>query len=264
MTDPQSVLERFFDGLDVAIVILTRAAVGDEHFVLTYANELGVAYTSLPRERVIDRPALEIFPKLRELGFLDHFITALDSGRPIDAGELPYSDERVGEIIFKVRFVPLDMRQLAIVHTDITEEKRNRALLEHQQRYMMAMSTPVIELWHDILLLPLIGDLDAIRTQQMLERLLQAIVDHQARVAIFDITGVPTVDTMVAQSLMQSVQAARMLGAQVLLTGIAPETAMTLVKLGLDIGDLRTYRSLHRGIAAAFQLLGLQITSLAS
>ena len=119
---------------------------------------------------------------------------------------------------------------------------------------MLELSTPVVQLWDGILALPLIGTLDSARTQVVMENLLQRIVDTGARIAIIDITGVPTVDTLVAQHLLKTVAAARLMGADCIISGIRPQIAQTIVHLGLDLGDRdhqgHAGRRLRRGAAA--------------
>jgi len=108
-------------------------------------------------------------------------------------------------------------------------------VIKRQQNELLELSTPVVELWHGILALPLIGTLDSSRTQTVMESLLQAIVDTGAAIAIIDITGVPTVDTLVAQHLIKTISAARLMGADCIISGIRPQIAQTIVHLGLEL-----------------------------
>ncbi|WP_426990853.1 STAS domain-containing protein [Cupriavidus sp. 30B13] len=123
-------------------------------------------------------------------------------------------------------------------------------VIARQQRELMELSTPVVQLWDDILALPLIGTLDSARTQTVMESLLQKIVDSGASIAIIDITGVPTVDTLVAQHLLKTVAAARLMGADCIISGIRPQIAQTIVHLGVDLADVTTKATL----ADAFQI----------
>lgn len=139
---------------------------------------------------------------------------------------------------------------------DITERKLALELIDRQSRSLLELSTPVINLMDGILLLPVIGVVDTLRAQQLTDNLLEAIVAHHARVALLDITGVPVIDTQVAQHLLSSIAAANLLGAEILLTGIRAESASSLVTLGVDLKAVRTLASFQAGIREAFRLTG--------
>jgi rsbT co-antagonist protein RsbR len=132
-------------------------------------------------------------------------------------------------------------------------------VIQSQQRTMLELSTPVVELWKGILALPLIGTLDSERTQLVMESLLTRIVETGASIAIIDITGVPTVDTLVAQHLLKTVAAARLMGADCLISGIRPQIAQTIVHLGVELGDVVTKSTLAGAFAVALQRTGLSI-----
>ena len=118
---------------------------------------------------------------------------------------------------------------------------------------MLELSTPVVQLWDGILALPLIGTLDSARTQVVMESLLQRIVETGSAVAIIDITGVPTVDTLVAQHLLKTVAAARLMGADCIISGIRPQIAQTIVHLGVDLGTVMTKATLADAFAMALK-----------
>lgn len=122
------------------------------------------------------------------------------------------------------------------------------------------MSTPVVELWHGILALPLIGTLDSSRTQVVMQNLLEAIVAKSASIAIIDITGVPTVDTLVAQHLLKTVAAARLMGAECVISGIRPQIAQTIIHLGVDLGNVATKATLATALQISLRKLGLAVT----
>ena len=139
-------------------------------------------------------------------------------------------------------------------------QKSREDVIARQQRELLELSTPVVELWDNILALPLIGTLDSSRTQVVMESLLEKIVETGARIAIIDITGVPTVDTLVAQHLMKTVAAARLMGGDCIISGIRPQIAQTIVHLGVNLTDIVTKASLADAFAVALQRLGASVT----
>ena len=152
--------------------------------------------------------------------------------------------------------VLLDKLGLFTVETFL--KSRDDTILS-QQRTMLELSTPVVELWKGILAPPLIGTLDSERTQLVMESLLTRIVETGASIAIIDITGVPTVDTLVAQHLLKTVAAARLMGADCLISGIRPQIAQTIVHLGDELGDVITKATLGGAFAVALQRTGLTV-----
>ncbi|KUL36951.1 anti-anti-sigma factor [Streptomyces sp. NRRL F-4489] len=127
-------------------------------------------------------------------------------------------------------------------------------IIRRQSRQLLEVSTPVVRLWRQVLAVPLIGTLDTARTQVVMENLLQGIEEHEALVAIIDITGVPTVDTAVAQHLMQTVNAVRLMGADCVISGIRPAIAQTIAQLGIDLSTILTRATLADALAAAVKL----------
>jgi rsbT co-antagonist protein RsbR len=142
--------------------------------------------------------------------------------------------------------------KLALVTVESYVKSREE-LIQRQQREMMELSTPVVQLWENILALPLIGTLDSERTQVVMESLLQKIVETGASIAIIDITGVPTVDTLVAQHLLKTVAAARLMGADCIISGIRPQIAQTIVHLGVNLSDVTTKSSLADAFSIALK-----------
>ena len=132
-------------------------------------------------------------------------------------------------------------------------------VITRQQEELLELSTPVVKLWDGILALPMIGTLDSARTQVVMESLLQRIVETGAEVAIIDITGVPTVDTLVAQHLLKTVTAARLMGADCIISGIRPQIAQTIVHLGVQLGDVVTKATLADAFAVALQRRGVSL-----
>jgi rsbT co-antagonist protein RsbR len=132
-------------------------------------------------------------------------------------------------------------------------------IIGRQQKELLELSTPVVELWDDILALPLVGTLDSERTQVVMESLLQKIVESSASIAIIDITGVPTVDTLVAQHLLKTVAATRLMGADCIISGIRPQIAQTIVHLGVNLGEVITKASLADAFKVALQRTGATV-----
>ncbi|HTZ82847.1 MAG TPA: STAS domain-containing protein [Candidatus Acidoferrales bacterium] len=136
--------------------------------------------------------------------------------------------------------------------------KTREETIRRQQEEMLELSTPVVKLWEGILALPLIGTLDSARTQVVMESLLEAIVETNSKVAIIDITGVPTVDTVVAQHLLKTVTAARLMGADCIISGVRPQIAQTIVHLGINLLDITTKAKLSDAFALAIQRSGFK------
>jgi rsbT co-antagonist protein RsbR len=147
------------------------------------------------------------------------------------------------------------------LHTTEVFIKTREETIHRQQEEMLELSTPVVKLWEGVLALPMIGTLDSARTQIVMESLLQRIVETGAEVAIIDITGVPTVDTLVAQHLIKTVTAARLMGAECIISGIRPQIAQTIVHLGVDLGDVLTKATLADAFAVALQRRGLTVAA---
>jgi rsbT co-antagonist protein RsbR len=148
--------------------------------------------------------------------------------------------------------------RLALFTTERYQQSRDE-LIARQQRELLELSTPVVQLWNGVLALPLIGTLDSERTQVVMESLLEKIVATSAPLAIIDITGVPTVDTLVAQHLLKTVAAARLMGADCIISGIRPQIAQTIVHLGVDLADVVTKATLADAFAIALKRMGLAV-----
>ncbi|MEO8659935.1 MAG: STAS domain-containing protein [Bryobacteraceae bacterium] len=161
----------------------------------------------------------------------------------------------------QIWFVTALLDKLALFTTEVFQKTREE-LISRQQQEMMELSTPVVELWHGILALPLIGTLDSNRTQVVMQNLLEAIVSKEADIAIIDITGVPTVDTLVAQHLLKTVAAARLMGAECIISGIRPQIAQTIIHLGVDLGNVITKATLADAFKIALRTRKLTVTSM--
>ncbi|MHC8320297.1 STAS domain-containing protein [Pseudomonas sp. GB2N2] len=146
------------------------------------------------------------------------------------------------------------------MHTIRTFQKSREAVIKRQQEELLELSTPVVKLWDGVLALPMIGTLDSQRTQVVMESLLQRIVDTGSEIAIIDITGVPTVDTLVAQHLLKTVTAIRLMGADCIISGVRPQIAQTIVHLGLDLQGVVTKANLADALKLALTRLGVTVS----
>ncbi len=145
------------------------------------------------------------------------------------------------------------------LHTVRAIQKTREAVIKLQQEKLLELSTPVVKLWDGVLALPMIGTLDSQRTQVVMESLLQRIVDTGSEIAIIDITGVPTVDTLVAQHLLKTVTAIRLMGADCIISGVRPQIAQTIVHLGLDLQGVVTKANLADALKLALTRLGISL-----
>ena len=150
--------------------------------------------------------------------------------------------------------------KLGLITADVYQKSREE-VIAHQQQDMLELSTPVVKLWDGVLALPMIGTLDSARTQVVMETLLQRIVETGAEVAILDITGVPTVDTLVAQHLLKTITAARLMGADCIISGIRPQIAQTIVHLGVELNDVVTKATLANAFRLALRRVGLTVAA---
>jgi rsbT co-antagonist protein RsbR len=169
-------------------------------------------------------------------------------------GELKETDKLVEENWLMT--VLLD--KLGLYTTEVYQQNRE-LVIKRQQEELLELSTPVVELWDNIVALPLIGTLDSARTQVVMENLLQKIVENEALIAIIDITGVPTVDTLVAQHLLKTVAAARLMGADCIISGMRPQIAQTIVHLGVNLSEVVTKATLADAFAVALQRTGATV-----
>lgn len=159
------------------------------------------------------------------------------------------------ELFRAVTTVTLLLDNMALLAME-TFMARREELISRQQQELLELSTPVVKLWDGILALPIIGTLDSARTQIVMENLLQMVVASNSKYAIIDITGVPTVDTLVAQHLLKTITAARLMGAECIISGVRPQIAQTIVHLGIDLTQVITKAKLSDAFALALQRSG--------
>ena len=167
--------------------------------------------------------------------------------------------KRLAEMLWDLTIL---LDKLGLYTTEVYQESRE-SVIHRQQQELMELSTPVVQLWDEVLALPLIGTLDSNRTQFVMESLLQRVVETGARIAIIDITGVPTVDTLVAQHLMKTVAATRLMGADCIISGIRPQIAQTIVHLGVNLQDIITKATLADAFVVALHRVGATVSKAA-
>lgn len=148
--------------------------------------------------------------------------------------------------------------QLGLFTFETSNAARGQVIAD-QAKQLLELSTPVVKLWEGVVVVPLVGTLDSARSQVFMEKLLETLVDTGSEHAIIDITGVPTVDTEVAQHLLKTVVAARLMGAECIISGIRPQIAQTIVALGIELGDIPTKATLADALAATFRATGLKV-----
>jgi len=165
-----------------------------------------------------------------------------------------------GEIAAEIMTANDLIDRLGLLTTEAFQKAREEIIIRQQQE-MLELSTPVVKLWEGILALPLIGTLDSARTQVVMENLLQRIVETGSAIAIIDITGVPTVDTLVAQHLLKTVAATRLMGADCIISGIRPQIAQTIVHLGVDLTAVITKATMADAFEVALKRSGYAVTS---
>ena len=160
----------------------------------------------------------------------------------------------LGELWTASRFIDrLGLRAMEV------HQRRQEAIIERQREEMEELSTPVVSIWDGIVALPLIGTLDSVRTQVVMEVLLEEIVEREADVAILDITGVPMVDTATAQHLIRTIKAIRLMGAECIISGVRPQIAQTMVTLGVELGTVETRSTIASALRYAFRKRGLHL-----
>jgi rsbT co-antagonist protein RsbR len=247
--------------------ILDNAPFGvfvlDETGQYTVCNKEAAGNLALSPEQVLGKTDDDILPAEIAAANWDRCQHILATGERV-SHELDFSS-RPGHLeSFAHSWFPIADaagRNYAVcgIITNITERKQQEAeretmqqqIIDAQRNALRELSTPLIPITDEVVIMPLIGTIDSQRAQQVMEALLEGVAQHQADLVILDITGVSVVDTQVAQAFIQAAQAVRLLGAQVMLTGIQPQIAQTLVHLGVDLGGIQTQGSLQAGIAAA-------------
>jgi rsbT co-antagonist protein RsbR len=165
-------------------------------------------------------------------------------------------------VITALRDIEGKLKGFGKITRDLTQRKEGEERIKRQTQEILEMATvPVVQVWDGIILVPLIGMLDSARTQQLMERLLRRLTETNSLVALIDITGVPAIDTQTAQHLIETIKAVRYIGSEVVLTGVRPAIAQTLVHLGTDLSGATTRSSLAAGLRVAFEIINLHVAS---
>ena len=232
--------------------------------VLTWspAAERLKGYTA---EEIVGQPFARFYPEedVRRGKPQAELEAAAKSGRFEDEGWRVRKDGSrfwASVVITGLRDAAGKLRGYGKVTRDLTDRRAAEEKIRQQAQEILEMAAvPVVQVWEGIVLVPLIGTLDSQRTQQLMERLLQRVAETGSPVAVIDITGVPTIDTQTAQHLIETVTAVRLLGAEVVLTGVRPTIAQTLDHLNIDLANVITRSSLSAGLRQALELLDLQV-----
>ncbi|MET9508031.1 STAS domain-containing protein [Streptomyces flavidovirens] len=236
----ESELREEADALVAAVAAGLESPLPVERIVTSYADlQRAVTQLSLRRARGGESPTAT---SLAVLALKEALLEAVQE-RTQDSGELFSAALLINQLLDAAGALSFD-----------TYVEGREEIIRRQSRQLLELSTPVVRLWRQVLGVPLIGTLDTARTQVVMENLLQAIQDQEATVAIIDITGVPTVDTAVAQHLMQTVNAVRLMGADCIISGIRPPIAQTIAQLGIDLSTIMTRATLADALSEAIKL----------
>ncbi|HTN90838.1 MAG TPA: PAS domain-containing protein [Sorangium sp.] len=266
VTDRMRAEKAYQDGAAFVTAILEHAPsavyVKDLDGCYTLVNRHFERLIGLSREAVLGRADRDVVPSELAERFAQSERQVIATEAPLVMEEQLLLEGRT-HCFVTTRFPLLDSRgglyAVCGIFVEVTESRATEAEAQRLQREIIrlqaarlrALSTPLLPIARGVVVMPLIGNIDAPRAQQVLEILLEGIVAHQASMVILDVTGVPTIDTQVASALVRTARAVNLLGAQVLLTGIQPAIARTLVELGVDLGGILVRSTLHAGIAYA-------------
>ncbi|MBN2232895.1 MAG: STAS domain-containing protein [Deltaproteobacteria bacterium] len=228
-----------------------------------FADHDGDTPPKIPADSPLPGLAGEISASRAKLGFRPtdtaHFVIALKNVltrhlvRMVEGSQL--------DLVVCLAAVDDVLDRLALMTFDAYVEARERVIAQ-QSLSLVELSSPVVRLWDQVILLPLVGIIDTVRARQFTERLLEAISRYEALVTIIDVTGVPVFDTGVAKHIMKAIEAAQLLGTRIVMTGLSPEGAQTLTKLNVGFGEVTSRASLRAGVAEALRMIGRRIVAI--
>ena len=233
----------------------------DRDGVIMDVNKQAVNMTGITQEELIGSPFKQYFTEHDRAHQAAMSVFEQKKVRDIELELVDHKGNRI-PIALNASVYHDTADKVAGVFAIIRDISARKMIMEEnfrRQEAILELSTPALRVWEGIVLMPLIGTIDTRRAQQVMENLLQKIVSTESQVAILDIAGVPVMDTSVAQHLLTAVQAAGMLGAETIITGVSPATAQTMTKLGLNLSHLTCKGSLSAGLKEAFNILGLNV-----
>ncbi|MBF0525936.1 MAG: PAS domain S-box protein [Deltaproteobacteria bacterium] len=259
-THKLAIYEKIFDNVDEEIMLLSR------DLKILWTNKKVLTSYGLDEASVISESCHKVTHHIDHICRPPHDIcpveVALRTGKPTTVHHTHF-DHHGNKIYVEVSAYPVHdddgITEFIHISRNVTERMMAEERLREHQRAILELSTPVVKLWDGIITLPLIGVIDSNRAKQIMENLLEAIVRTQASIAVIDITGVPMVDTEVADRLIRTIKAAGLLGTRCILVGTKPDIAQSIVNLGIDLTGVETFSSLQVGLEAAFKQVGLRV-----
>jgi anti-anti-sigma regulatory factor/PAS domain-containing protein len=253
------------EALPLGINIYTLEA--EDRLVLTGANPQADAITGVECRQLFGLTIEQAFPALAQTEIPDHYRRAAREGKPWHTEQITYEDDRISGA-FEVYVFQSEPGTAVVAFLNITERKQAEAerarlqqqVIDAQRAALQELSTPIIPIMERIVVMPLVGAIDTGRSRDVMRALLSGISQYRAHIAILDITGVPVVDSGVAQHLSHTIQAARLKGAQTIITGVSDAVAETIVDLGIDWSGVETLRDLQSGLMVALDRLGYRVS----